>query len=100
MSRWDIQQGFTTTPAYCAAAPLSRCQPVHSNGRLTDQLVGSNSDRYSELEPLAYLTPDSCSDILRLTEQTAGTGEVEKRVAIAAGLDGWRVDPEYFVQRA
>ncbi len=99
ISRWDVQQRFTATPAYCPAALLLRCQTVHSNSRLTDKLVGGDPDGYGELQLLAYLTPDSCGDVLGWTEQTAGAGEVEERVTIATRLDGWRVDPENFVQR-
>src|SRR5215210_6776196 len=99
MSRWDIQQRFTTTAAHWHAGPLARCQPSHANGGLTDKLVGGDPDRDGDLQLGTYLTTNACSDVLRRTEQTAGAGEVEECVTIAARLDSWGVDPQNFVQR-
>jgi hypothetical protein len=96
----DIQQRLRPYRAARLSACHSVRPPVHSNGRLTDKLVGGDPHRYGELQLLTYLPPDSCSHLLRRTEQTACAGEVEKCVTIAAGLDSWGVDPENFVQRA
>ena len=74
--------------------------PSHSRRRLRHQLVHRHSRAQRQPEPLPGLAPDPLGDLHRRTEKPLGAGEVEERMAKAAGLDDRRVDPEDLVQGA
>ena len=63
-------------------------------------LFAATPTETGEPEPLPDLALHPRRDVDRRAEQPAGAGEIEKGVAVAAGLDDRRVDPEDLVQRA
>ncbi|HSE51649.1 MAG TPA: hypothetical protein VLB00_05645, partial [Gemmatimonadales bacterium] len=75
-------------------------QPSYSSRRLRYQLVGRRTDREREPEPGGGLPADSLGHVHQRSEEPLGAGQIEKGVAIAAGLDDRRVDPENLVQGA
>ena len=75
-------------------------QPSHSSGRLRHQLVGRRAHRERQSEPGDGFPADSLGHVHQGPEQPLGAGQIEKGVAIAAGLDDRSVDPENLVQGA
>ena len=71
----------------------------HGGGRPAHQLVGGDADRDRQPEPLPHLALHPRGDVHRGAEEPSGAGEIEKGVAVAAGLDDRCVDPEHLVQR-
>jgi hypothetical protein len=75
-------------------------QPSYSGRRLRYQLICCRTDREREPEPGGGLPADSLGHVHQRSEEPLGAGQIEKGVAIAAGLDDRRVDPENLVQGA
>jgi hypothetical protein len=75
-------------------------QPSYSSRRLRHQLVCRRADRDREPEPGDCLPADALGHVHQRSEEPLGAGQIEKGVAIAAGLDDRCVDPEDLVQRA
>ncbi|HJR35520.1 MAG TPA: hypothetical protein VJ817_11260 [Gemmatimonadales bacterium] len=87
-------------PSSRPAVQPSCLQPSHPGRRLRYQLIGRRTDREREPEPGGGLPADSLGHVYQRSEEPLGTGQIEKGVAIAAGLDDRRVDPENLVQGA
>lgn len=75
-------------------------QPPYSSRRLRYQLVCRRADREREPEPGNGFPSDALGHVHQGSEEPFGAGQVEKGVAIAAGLDDRCVDPENLVQGA
>jgi hypothetical protein len=75
-------------------------QPPNAGRRLRYQLICRRTDREREPEPGGGLPADSLGHVHQRSEEPLGAGQIEKGVAIAAGLDDRRVDPENLVQGA
>ena len=73
--------------------------PIGPHRRLAHQLVGRDTDREREAEPLAHLAPDPHCDVLRGTEEPAGAGEIQEGMPVAVRLDHGRIGAEDLVQR-
>lgn len=75
-------------------------QPSYSSRRFRYQLVYRGAHREREPEPGDGLPADSLGHVHQGSEEPLGAGQIEKGVAITAGLDDRRVDPENLVQGA
>ena len=75
-------------------------QSPYSSRRLRYQLVPRRADREREPEPGNGFPSDALGHVHQGPEEPLGAGQVEKSVAIAAGLDDRCVDPENLVQGA
>src|SRR4051812_29519271 len=89
----DVQQLVALLPAYLSVRPSAR-PPVRPNRGLAHQFVGSDPDRERQPQTLTRLPPDAGGDVLRRTEEPAGTSEVEKGMTVPPRLDGRREDPQ------
>ena len=67
---------------------LSAGPPVRPYGRLAHQLVSSDSNRDRKAEPGPHFSTEPGRNVLRRSEQPAGSGEIEKGMAVSPGLDG------------
>jgi len=75
-------------------------QPPYSSRRLRYQLICRRADREREPEPGNGFPADALGHVHQGPEEPLGAGQIEKGVAITAGLDDRRVDPENLVQGA
>jgi hypothetical protein len=75
-------------------------QPPYSSRRLRYQLIRRRAHRERKPKPGDGLPADSLGHVHQGSKEPLGTGQIEKGVAIAAGLDDRRVDPENLVQGA
>ena len=77
----------------------SAFRPPHPGGRLRHQLVDRDSHHQRQAQLCLRVPPDPLGDIDRRAEQPLGAGEVEKRMAVPAGLDDGSVYLENGAQR-
>jgi hypothetical protein len=101
----DIQQLTALLSATTRCAGTRPVRPsirpsVRLYSRLTHQLVGGDAHREGKSQSLARLLPDTGSDVLWRTEESAGAGEIEERMPVTTRLYGGGKDPQDLVQRA
>ena len=75
-------------------------QPSGARRRFRHQFVHRRTHRQRNPKPRFGFPADPIRDIHQRAEQSFGTGEIEKGMAVTARLDDGRIDPENVVQRA